>query len=217
MVEGYSLDQYIVRGFNESYPIFLVAEDHKVELEIVRKYEGQHRLYQVLLKPVEPLHPGNEYRFLVENVEERVSKKLLKRRGLKGNYISNTWKVTLTEDHRPPKWKKFPELVESRHRTYGCGDAIKAIFEYSAQDDSPYLVKVQVNDLFTKNTHNYYQIPGPERISVGRGMCSGSYQFESGHWYRVRFALLDACGNSGGGYSPWITFQSPFDVSYSSY
>ncbi len=42
-------------------------------------------------------------------------------------------------------------------------------------------------------------------------MCSGAFNYKEKGKYKVRFSLMDICGNENNTWTTWVEFDSPFE------
>ena len=77
VVEGYASSQRIIDSLNNGYPIYLEADGHKVEFEILEVHKGMFQLTQAILRPLSELKFGKKYVLKIKNLKENEAKALL--------------------------------------------------------------------------------------------------------------------------------------------
>lgn len=212
ILTGYARSQTIVKTLNQDYPIYLESKGHKVKLVVKKIYEGQFSLTQAILEPAKKLKPGRTYQLIIQNLEEyeRVILERMYSDPSKSEPIS--WTVESTTDNTIPKLLNTPHLVDKRVAHYGCGPAVYADFKINAEDDSHIFVKTELVALESGESTTYVLSLGQaDTLNIGHSMCSGAFSFRNKEKYKIRFRLLDICGNESDQWTEWIEFNSPFD------
>lgn len=211
VIEGYSSSQKIITSLNDKYPIYLKSDGHKVRLNVKSTYKGMFELTQAILVPDEKLISGRTYQLKIDNLSEYETSLLTKWNTELGKREPIVWKVEGEADLSTPKLLNIPKLVDKRTIGYGCGPAIYADFKIQIEDDSEVLIKTELVDLKSGETNTYYlKIYESDTLSVGHGMCSGAFDFKENTKYKIRFSLMDICGNESKHWTSWIEFEGPF-------
>ncbi|WP_421754091.1 hypothetical protein [Croceimicrobium sp.] len=212
VLTGYFRSQKIVTSLNENYPIYLESEGHRVKLNVKKRYKGLFELTQAILEPEEELIAGRTYQLKIDKLDEFETSRLRRWNSELGKYEPITWKVDGGIDTESPELLNVPELVDKRTIHYGCGPAIYADFKIQTKDESELLVKTELVDLKSGESTTYFlNFEGTDTLSVGRGMCSGAFSYKENRKYKVRFSLMDICGNENEKWTAWIQFDSPYE------
>lgn len=211
LLEGYGLSREVLQGLNTKYPVYLLSDKgEKVNL-IVKEYnEGQFYLAQALLQPEKVLDMGESYSFLIDSLPQYENL---------GRYNSSTGKnekvrytISKTADLEKPRLKSGPVFWKEEYEMFGCGPANYVYFRMDVEDRSLLLVKATVQDMQSGKSSVYYVLSGGRELSLGHGMCSGSFAFEPGKEYEVQFAYMDVSGNHLEDPSGKIRFRGPMPV-----
>jgi len=203
----YLNSQKIIAGLNKEYAIYLRSGEEKVPVLISEICKGQYRLTQVILRPAKQLTPGKEYELVIDSLPQydRISKWNKD----SGRSESPRWKVLKEADTDLPAWTALPTYFSKSMGYLGCGPVSSVVFGYGAEDGSDILIKTTLQNTRTGNYTTYYLEPDKTGITVGHGMCSGAFNFETDDKYEVRFELMDASGNPGCVPSVPIRFTRP--------
>ncbi|WP_196888584.1 hypothetical protein [Aureivirga sp. CE67] len=211
IIHGYASSQEIIKSLNKDYPIYLEGDGHKVKLVVKNTYKGLFRLTQAILVPSEKLITGKTYILKIDNLKEDQKSNLSKWNSKLRKEEPIQWKVENGIDSEKPRFINQPEFVDTNVEVYGCGPEISADFTIKTQDESQVLVKAELVDLKTGESNTFFlTIDENEIVSVGHGMCSGAFSFRDSRKYKVRFSLMDICGNQNSESSKWLTFDSPY-------
>jgi hypothetical protein len=212
VLTGYFRSQKIITSLNKKYPIYLESEGHRVKLNIKNTYKGMFELTQAILEPDEKLIAGRTYQLKIDKLDEFESSLVSRWNSELGKNEPITWKVDGGTDTEIPKLLNQPELVDKRTIHYGCGPAIYADFKIQTKDESEVLVKTELVDLESGESTIYFlSFADTDTLSVGHGMCSGAFDYKANDKYKVRFSLMDICGNENNEWTAWIEFDSPFE------
>ncbi|MFK7907130.1 MAG: hypothetical protein AB8B69_18485 [Chitinophagales bacterium] len=209
-IEGYGKVQGIVNELGELYPIYLKCGNFEIELELIENCVSQGGRTRVVFRPTSQWVAGGRHELVVENLKPK-DKRLFERRNTNGEAFPISWGVTKNMDKSPPQWLQKPKLKDTFWIDYGCGPASYALFDYELKDDSQVLIKTEVLDLHTNDSTVYYlqREINDTQLKVGHEMCGGAFRFKKNHNYKVRFELMDACGNVTGVWTDWVEFESP--------
>ncbi|MBL0911467.1 MAG: hypothetical protein IBJ09_03765 [Bacteroidia bacterium] len=208
LLEGYALSREVVRGLNAKFPVYLLSDKgEKVKL-IVKEYnEGQFYLSQALLQPEKGLNMGETYTFCIDSLPPYEAL---------GRYNASTGKneklrytISKTADLEKPVLRSGPVFWKDEYAMFGCGPLSYVHFRMDVEDRSLLLVKATVQDMQSGKTSTFYLLSGGRELSLGHGMCSGSFAFEQGKEYEVQFAYMDASGNRLETPSGKIRFRGP--------
>lgn len=212
VLTGYFRSQKIVTSLNKKYPIYLESEGHKVKLNVKSTYIGLFELTQAILEPDEKLIAGRTYQLKIEKLDEFEQSLVSRWNSELGKDEPITWKVDGGTDTEKPELLNIPELVDKRTIHYGCGPAIYADFKIQTKDESDILVKTELVDMESGESTTYFlSFDDTDTLSVGHGMCSGAFDYKENRKYKVRFSLMDICGNENQKWTAWIEFDSPYE------
>lgn len=213
VLEGFAASQEIINALNQDYPVYLEAEGHKVKLNVKSIHEGMYHLTQALLMPDEKLISGRKYFLKIDNLPSD-QESLLSKWNMEDHKLEPiAWNVEAGTDISIPTMVGSPELVNKRTTEYGCGPDVYADFKIQAVDESALLFKTELVNLVNGESSVYYLSSIESSIlSVGHDMCSGAFDFSEKGKYKVRFSVMDSCGNTNGEWSVWLEFDSPFEA-----
>lgn len=212
ILTGYGWSQTVLDSLNERYPVYLESEGHKVKLNLRSRHRGMFRLTQAVLEPDEKLIADHVYQLVIENLDDYRSSLLTKWDPEQKKKKPFTWTVKGGTDIKPPTFIGQPEYLRSRVTYYGCGPAVYADFSIGSEDDSAVLLKTEIQNLESNRSVTYYlNYLRSDTVQLGHGMCSGPFKYEHHTMYRVRFSLMDICGNESSSWTDWVEFRSPFD------
>jgi len=211
ILEGYAESQKIINSLNQDYPIYLEAKGHKVKLNVKDVFKGMFRVTQAILIPEENLIPGNIYYLKIDKLKKSQRSLLTIWNSENNESEPIAWKVKSGIDISIPVFNSVPKLIDNTKTHYGCGPEIHADFKFEATDDSELLIKTEFVNIKSGETNIYHlNISEINILSVGHEMCSGAFEFEENEKYKVRFNLMDICGNGNNEWTDWIEFESPF-------
>jgi hypothetical protein len=202
----------IIEGLGSTYPIYLTCNKQRIKLNLKDLIKGQSGRVQAIFYPDEKLIFGNRYELAIENLtcdEENNFKDKKKYNTLLKRYDFKSWTVTKCSDYENPMLLKQPNLIEKELIGYGCGPAINAIFSIEAEDESEMLVLVELTEIETNTVRRYYLGVRESKIYVGRGMCSGAFEFKLNMNYEARFKIYDINGNTNNVWTNTVEFSSP--------
>ncbi len=215
ILEGAWSTQELIEELNQKYPVYLSSRGgHQVKLKVLEQHKGLYRLTQALLMPEEKLIAGETYTLQINGLSKKDQEYLLNKWDPDANvYKPYSWTVIEGNDNQGPSWSQRPALVDRTMSMYGCGPAVFAHFELKTTDRSEVWIKTELVDLASNVSTTYYLLAEEGRLLVGHGMCVGAFNFNENSRYKIRFELVDACGNEGEGKTAWLTFDSPYDKS----
>lgn len=207
VVKGILRSAKIIDGLGKDYKIYLQAKNSKVELKVVHLYQG-YACKQAVLKPSSDLIPQTEYELLIDNLGE--DEDLVQRAHHKtGRKSKVCYFIAAGKDLIPPKWLVKSKYLYGISREMGCGPMSEVYFSYAATDASPFLVKTTLTNKTTGVATTFLINPEKVRLTVGHGMCSGSFSFNYGGLYEIEFSLIDASGNETKHATEAIDFSRP--------
>ncbi len=207
VVKGILRSAKIIDGLGRDYKIYLQSKNSKIELEVVHLYQG-YACKQAVLKPSSDLMPQTEYELVIDNLGD--DEDLLQRTHPKtGRKSKVCYFIAQGKDLIPPKWLVKPRYLYGISREMGCGPMTEVYFSYAATDDSPFLVKTTMTSKTTGVAATFLISPEKVRLTVGHGMCSGSFSFNFGSLYEIEFSLIDASGTETKHATEAIAFSRP--------
>jgi len=213
VLETYARSQRIIDSINSSYMVYLELNDTLVELEVLEICHGMFEVSQAILRPKTKLKPGEEY--LLQIRHRQTSRDLNPERYNQKteNYERIKWVVDESVSSTSSSWAKGPTVQDYSLFWFGCGPACHVNFEYQIDipDSSFLLMRVELMEVGSEITWQYHlPIANNGEFSIGHGMCSGPFYFQTKAKYLVRFALLDPNGDLRDSYTEWIPFDSPY-------
>lgn len=212
VIEGDLDSKQILLGLNMIYPIYLESEGHRVNLLLKSAYNGMFGLTQAFLKPEKALHLGKTYELKIDHLSKEEREAFHRFDWETGKQISYTWKIVKGTDQAAPLFEKQPSSSGKFLEFYGCGPAVFAYFEMQTTDDSQVWVKTELVEISSKESNTYCVQPDAQgRVEIGHDMCLGAFKFKLDKTYKVRFQLMDICGNSNEEWTAWIEFESPLE------
>lgn len=212
VLTGYYNSQKIISQLNKKYPVYLESKGHKVTLTTRYTYKGMFNLTQIILKPDEKLISGKTYKLKIKNLDKFESKLLKKWNSELQKYESISWKVEKGLDTIQPSFISYPKLINKTTTYFGCGPAIYSIFKFETKDENEILIKTQLVDLDNGQSNIYFlKFDKSNKLNIGHGMCSGAFMYKKNRKYKVRFQLMDICGNKNNEWTNWTEFNSPFE------
>lgn len=211
VLEGYATTRKVIRSLNKEYPVYLESDGHKVTLEVRETLEGMFRLTQAILIPTEPLVENRTYTLRIDSLDEDQRFVVSRWDSESHARVPITWTVVGGIDTTEPSILGDPVLSASWIEFMGCGPEVYASFSVPAEDESELLFKTELVDLKTEESHTYYlSLDHHDLVRAGHGMCSGAFSYEPHKTYKIRFSVLDICGNETEIWSDWVEFDSPY-------
>ena len=211
VLTGYFRSQRIVTSLNKKYPIYLESDQHKVKLIVKNTYKGMFELTQAILYPEEKLIAGKTYVLKIDNLDQFENSLLFRRNAKIDQKEPIAWTIEEGTDNQNPLFLSPPELVDKRTIHYGCGPEVYADFKIKVTDESELLFQTEFVDIKSGNSTIYVlNLDDTETLSVGHGMCAGAFEYKENGQYKVRFLLMDICGNNNNEWTSWIKFDSPY-------
>jgi hypothetical protein len=214
ILTAYGESQRIIDFLNQKYPVYLESKDHhRVNLNLKSVYEGMYNETQAILEPAEELVAGKTYYFKIDSLRLNAEKRFLYRRTSGFEMEPIAWTIEPSTDTElpvllnPPKWigKYVENNFCSAFPTY-------ALFKISVRDVSEVLVKTEFVELETGRSA-IFCLPFDQKdtLWVGAGSCAGpfTYRRKKGK-YKVRFSLMDICGNTNNQWTEWIEYDNPY-------
>ncbi len=210
VLEGYARTQEIITLLNSKYPVYLESKNHRVNLSIKRLNIGMFNLTQAILTTEEDLIPDVVYFLRIDNLGKLEERLLTIWNSELQKSLPISWKIDNEKDSIPPKLIENPIQINSSNIKYGCGPAIFSDFKIITEDQSEIIIKTELVNLYNGESTTYFlTINDSNIVRVGHGMCSGAFTFERNIKYKVRFSLIDICGNENEQWTSWINFDSP--------
>lgn len=209
LLTGYANSEEIITSLNKEYPVYLESKGHKVKLNVKSTHKGMFQLTQAVLEPNEKLIVGRTYLLVIDEVK---STTLTRWNPELGKNTPIAWKVESGMDNTIPNFVEQPEFSNTRIEFFGCGPEVYAVFKIKTEDESEILVKTELVDIESGASNIYFlTFNETDLLNVGHGMCSGAFDYKKEGQYKVRFKLMDICGNENKEWSDWIAFDSPFE------
>ena len=209
IIEGYYNSQKIIEAF-DTRPIYLVTEKGEtIQLVLQNIYVGQMQLTQAVFKPVKALNPNTKYYLQYSNQTKTEATQLEKWNSIKKKKERVYWITTEEKTNKPLNSNLTIEYKKTDIAFYGCGPAAYAVFSIINKPDNEIWYKTEVIDLSTSKSSIYLIKSGDGTLSVGHGMCSGSFTFNQTGKYKVRFTPMNSDGKTLNT-TNWIAFNSPF-------
>ncbi len=216
--QGFGGANFIIRGLEKEYPIFLKSGNHKVKLKVKFVNEGYGTL-QAVLEPVETLKIGETYELVIENYEPKDEYHTFTKYNTTNNKTEKPiWKIEENTKEKNNKnittWENLPVVGEKNYEEFGCGPAIQVIFSAKIKSNSDYYIKATITNKKTNVAKTYLfdalNDKNPKgNIVIGHGMCSGSFGFGEEKEYSIVFDLVDLEGNSMKMETKAINFERP--------
>lgn len=207
IIEGHLKGQKVIKGLETIHNVYLKSSTgKKISLSVERILVGQLKLAQAILRPDSLLILGETYELIIENLDE-YENLLYRYNTVRDEFEKITWTVTSKSDNTIPAWTDKPVFKYVSIETFSLLKDYSAIFtKFScpAFDDSEYIVKTKVRLKSTGVETTYYLIPTDNMIWVGHDMISGAFNLALGECFEVKFALMDASGNSTKWADDWI-------------
>lgn len=208
VLDGYAGSQQVIKNLNTEFPVYLQTGNERISLKVIEVHIGQFNISQALLKPEKPLVPGKKYQLIIENVSDGIVTR---------NKTADITRKIMTEylvkdesDTEAPQWIKAPTEKDKSLEHFGCGPSIHVNFQMDVKEQSDFLVKTTVKNKTTGTETVYYIGTEKDGLSVGHGMCSGAFTFDSSIDYEAKFMLMDTSGNVSEE-TDWISFTRPVD------
>jgi hypothetical protein len=207
VVTGLHRSSKIIDGLGSDYKIYLQSKKSRIELDVVHFYQG-FSCKQAVLKPSSDLIPQTEYELVIDNlgIEENLVRRIHPKTGRQGKV---RYYIAKGKDIIPPKWLEIPKYLYGVSREMGCGPMAEVYFSYAATDASPYLVKTTMTCKTSGVAASFLISSNKLRLTVGHGMCTGSFSFYCGTLYEIEFNLIDASGNETKHATEAIEFSRP--------
>lgn len=207
ILDGYANSQDIILNLNTKHNIYLLSGNKKIKLIVSEIYVGQYRLTQAMLKPETELEAGLEYTMHIDSLPVR--ERFNRYNNVTKEYEPVTYKVIAGRDNEKPQLSQKPSVVNKTFVYFACGPSIHVVFSNPATDSSEIIVKTTVKNLKSGKETTYFIEPNGDKIEVGRGMCSGAFNFDDSNDYEVEFSFMDGCGNLKKWKGKRIKFSKP--------
>ncbi len=204
----------VVNSLNQDFPVYLLqGNGDTLALKVIQIETGQHDSpIQAMLKPVENLIVGQSYSLQIDGLDKYQEKILFKSYTSIDKAAKISWTVRGEPDSLKPLSLAEPTFIDKSAFYWSCGSSAWANFKISAQDQSSLLVETELLEVATGKSHTFHLGLGADGIvGVGHSMCGGVFDFTVTGLYKVRFRLMDICGNKNASWSGWTEFKSPFE------
>ena len=197
VIEGYFMDQQIIRDLNKKHPVYLRSGDQVIKLKLLELCEGEFRLTQAVLIPERELTIGGTYQLIVDSLPDGT--RIGRWNTMNHQYTPLNWTVGSERDTIAPEWINTPVLLNKEIQHYGCGPAKYVNFSCLIKDNSFCFIKTTIRDFTTGVITSYYLKPDSTILKLGHGMCSGAFKRDINSNQEVEFEIIDASGNR----RPW--------------
>lgn len=214
ILTAYGKSQRIIDFLNQKYPVYLESEDHhRVKLQLKSVYDGMYNEKQAILEPAEELVAGKTYYFKIDSLRFNEEKRFLYRRTSDFEMDPIAWTIEPSIDTVLPVLQDSPKWIGKYVENNFCGAMpTYALFKISVRDASEVLVKTEFVELETgKSAIFCLPFHQKDTLWIGAGSCAGpfTYRRKKGK-YKVRFSLMDICGNTNNQWTEWIEYDNPY-------
>ncbi len=211
LLEGTGVDIETIKSFDQSRYLFLQSEGgHKVKMMVIERHMGMLNVIQILLRPLGLMSVGGKYTLMMHEGDENKAKEVTwwDADVKKYNYFS--WTIKEGSDKVIPRWIGNSHLVSTDVIWKGSGASSMASFKLHVEDQSGLWVYAELIDV-TRNKRATYILTTFEGgiLQAGHANNSGAFTFEINHDYKIRFRLIDYCGNTDADWTEWVFFKSP--------
>ncbi|MBI1184294.1 hypothetical protein GC194_08475 [bacterium] len=206
ILEGFALSESVIYDIGDKYPVYMVGENERIELEVVRIEVGMYRLTQAILKPVRTLEIGKTYFLKIDNMDKihRYAKR----------YNAPIWTIV---DHAQTFMSDKITMLQqtgSSYIRYGCGPEVFGLFQLNHPTSNNYFIMVELfdNENDTVNTYTFC-INGlrDSLLQIGHDMCSGAFKFQAGCKYKIRLKYMNDNGSRVSQWTNWFDMKNPLD------
>lgn len=175
--------------------IYLRSQTHQVELIQEKQFTGPS-FVQLIFKPKIPLNPNENYSIFSPSI----------------NLEKKSWKTKSNFDIEKPIVTKALTYYESELEYLGCGTHAKSNFSCLINDESDVFVQVEIKEKKGQVTQTLLVNLDTEILKLGKGMCSGHFEFDEKGIYQTRFKVYDICGNTDEIWSIWQDCPNPYSI-----
>lgn len=178
-----------------------------ITVQVKTGWQSQRARVAVVLLPQAQLLPGREYALLID-------KQLPGYKVLNDDSLDTLlWKSAPVADTTPPKFQIRPNVPEGL--TNRDKDGITSYLKLRATilEESPLYYVVRMTQISKPGSpKQLYPVPinGGEAL-IGHDACSGGFQLEADHPYRLELETYDSAGNKSADKIPPIEAKSPVD------
>ncbi len=207
IIEGSHDYQPLTLSMGTHYPIYLLSDQEKVELDVLGTYQGDKKVSQVLLKPTEKLQPNKRYTLFIAGPDD------LPERNDFNDFVTSLPPIETAEtaDTERPRWRGQPRMVASTVVYNPKGPATHANVIIEAEEEGPVWVRTELLSE-DEMQRTIYVLPLKEQaLRVGHESCLGPFTYDCKNCnYKIRFQLMDTAGLLSEDPSEWMTFDSPY-------
>jgi hypothetical protein len=208
IIQGYAISQHTINSFKDRR-VYLESEHNElIELNLQDILQGV-RLTQAVFCPATELKPNTTYHLKYAGQTERETSEMNKWYPEIRKTKRIFWKTTDLESAKKIVANLSLEFQETEVVQYGCGPDAYAIFNILNKPAAETWYKTELTDLSNNNTNIFYLTEQKGKLSVGHGMCSGAFSFNSEGNYKVRFIPMNIDGKALKT-TTWFTFKSPY-------
>jgi hypothetical protein len=209
IIEGYASSQKIINSLSKR-KVFLTSKNDKVQLTYKASNVGEMNITQAFFIPLKSLKPNSIYFIEFENQTTEETSLLKVWNKVKKNSEKISFKTRLKKTIQG-KYKNIEYKFENtNYIMYGCGPAIYANFKVQNTLKKKNIYKIELFNITSNNKKTYY-LPSNIKgvVSIGHGMCSGAFNFNSISKYKIRFTPVNSSGELQKK-SNWIHFKNPY-------
>ena len=208
IIEGYDFSQKTINSFKDR-KIYLESENGElIELNLQEILKGDMRLTQALFCPASELKQNTTYTLKYSEQTEGELREMIQYNQGQKKGVKVFWRTKDKENDEPLSINLKLEYEKTEVINYGCGPSVNLIFSSNNKSKTNIWYKTEVIDLTTKAKTVYYIKENNGKLSVGHGMCSGAFTYNSKGNYSVRFTPMNMSGKTLKTTS-WKTLKSP--------
>ncbi len=191
IIQGYYYSQKVILSFKNQKVYLLSENGEEVVLNLQEILKGDYYLTQAIFKPAKELKPNTKYYLKYESLsKDSESWNSDMRDKLENLYWQTADKKTV--DPLSPNLEITFEKTE--YQEYDCGDASWAIFNLKNTRKEEIWCKTELIDKETNVKTVFYIGAENDKIRVGKGMCSGAFNFVPKRKYKVCFTPMNTDG-----------------------
>lgn len=191
-----------------------VKTQKKIPLVPMEKFQGQMRVYLVVLEPKEPLELKASYQIQI-NEEVNGKNVFYESQWVARKYKDFQWQVvkknkvlSLTETLKPLL------LAKQSHYALGCGPVSFVQVDLNLNDELKALPFVHVevrelNGVYDERVVALQPLEKNKNLRIGHGMCEGWFRFRPDVQYEAEITFVDDQGQLIMDTTRTITFDSP--------
>jgi hypothetical protein len=178
-------DFKVIQELNNKYPVFLVSDSHKVDLEVLEINIGDVQIIQAVLKPKEKLIPGNLYKIVIKNLDKDSSYINMRCNIKNWNFEVAQWYVIESNDTILPRILSKPKFIKKHSKRYGDGPEVLVKFQLKSNKNNIVLVEAELKSRYGKSKNFILWMEEDNMVNVGRNMCSGGFELKYNSGYKV--------------------------------